>query len=465
MFKDAGKIIRDARERQGIRLEKVSSDLHIRITYLQAIENGRSEILPSPVQGRGFVRMFAYYLKLDPESVLAVWDSPLPNETPPVESETAPEPTANVSKRPGAIWKKLRKKPDESHIPVPSAEPTSPAQSIYDQIGAQLRERREMLGLTREDAEAYTNVRADYLERLEEGKFNELESSVQARGILNSYANFLNLDTETVMIQFANALQLQSAARIFPAKNIKKTPQVRKAGRLSRFFTPDLFIGATVILAVFFLAIYSLITIPAYREKEALKETEVQAYVQLAQTGFVSATVTPPPPTAIPTAEALNSGALIDENLPEPESLVGVSDLDEAENVEPVLTDTPTLAPLDGAVQILIESNQRAFLKVTTDGTVVFIGRSEPARTYAFSGNQIIEVETGNASAFRIQYNNRNLGSLGGYGEVKKIAFSEGFIQTSTPVLSPTPTATIEPTGTAPSSPSTPTATITPYIP
>ena len=96
---------------------------------------------------------------------------------------------------------------------------------------------REMLGLTREDAEAYTNVRADYLERLEEGKFSELESSVQARGILNSYANFLNLDTEAVMIQFANALQLQSAARIFPTKNVKKTPQVRKAGRLSRFFT------------------------------------------------------------------------------------------------------------------------------------------------------------------------------------------------------------------------------------
>lgn len=458
-------MIRDARERQGIRLEKVSSDLHIRVTYLQAIENGRSEILPSPVQGRGFVRMFAHYLKLDPESVLAIWDSPLPNETPSTGSEDAPGSSPNAPKRPGTIWKKLRKKPDESQRPVPSAEPVSLAQSIYDQIGEQLRERRELLGLTREDAEAYTNVRADYLERLEEGKFSELESSVQARGILNSYANFLNLDTEAVMIQFANALQLQSAARIFPTKNVKKTPQVRKAGRLSRFFTPDLFIGATVILAVFFLAIYSLITIPAYREKEALKETEVQAYVQLAQTGIVAATATPPPPTAIPTAEALNSGALIDENLPEPESFVGVSDLDGAEDVEPLLTDTPTLAPLDGAIQILIESNQRAFLKVTSDGTVVFVGRTEPAMTYSFSGNQVVEVETGNASALRIQYNNRNLGSLGGYAEVKKIAFSEGYIQTSTPALSPTPTATIEPTATAPSNASTPTATITPYIP
>ena len=80
-------------------------------------------------------------------------------------------------------------------------------------------------------------------------------------------------------------------------------------------------------------------------------------------------------------------------------------------------------------VSILIESNQRAFLKVTSDGTVVFVGRTEPAMTYSFSGNQVVEVETGNASALRIQYNNRNLGSLGGYAEVKKIAFSEGYIQ------------------------------------
>ena len=59
MYIDAGKIIRDAREAQNISLEKLSENLHIRITYLQAIENGRSEILPSPVQARGFIRMVA----------------------------------------------------------------------------------------------------------------------------------------------------------------------------------------------------------------------------------------------------------------------------------------------------------------------------------------------------------------------------------------------------------------------
>jgi len=82
-----------------------------------------------------------------------------------------------------------------------------------------------------------------------------------------------------------------------------------------------------------------------------------------------------------------------------------------------------------------------------------------------FSGNQIIEVETGNASALQIQYNNRNLGVIGAYGEVKKIVFSESIVQTSTPVLSPTPTATFEPTYTQQADVATPTITITPYIP
>ncbi|HPS48611.1 MAG TPA: helix-turn-helix transcriptional regulator, partial [Flexilinea sp.] len=76
MSVSVGKALRSARESKNIPLSKVSDDLHIRITYLQAIENGRPEILPSPVQGRGFVRMYSDYLKLDTEKILYAWDHP-----------------------------------------------------------------------------------------------------------------------------------------------------------------------------------------------------------------------------------------------------------------------------------------------------------------------------------------------------------------------------------------------------
>lgn len=470
MVKDAGKLIRDTRESQGISLEKISKDLHIRITYLQAIENGRPEILPSAVQGRGFIRMVAIYLKLDPIHVLSVWDEPSLDGVPVPARPAQPNPIPASQKRPSFPFLPNRKKKDQplaaSDQQQDPAALLSPAQSIYDHIGAQLRERRELLGLPLEEAEKFTNVRAQYLQMIEEGKFTELESSVQARGMLYNYANFLNLDGDEVMIQFANALQLQTAARHFPDGNgaqKKKDKQVRKAGPLSRFFTPDLFVGLTVILAVFALTIYSLITIPAYRNQAALKNTAVQEYVNAAQTGIVTPSATPELPTAVPTA-AEAPGALINQDF-------GVSNEFEFEGeenltdeeLEAVETETPV--PMDGAIQIYIEADQRTFLRVTVDEAIVFVGRTEIGRIYPFSGNQIIEVETGNASALRIQYNNRNLGTIGNFGEVKKIVFSESLIQTSTPIVSPTPTETFEPTYTVQSDVATATVTITPYIP
>lgn len=44
---------------------------------------------------------------------------------------------------------------------------------------------------------------------MEDGNFDALPSSVQARGMLNNYAAFLNLDVENIMLQYANALQLK----------------------------------------------------------------------------------------------------------------------------------------------------------------------------------------------------------------------------------------------------------------
>ena len=76
MTKSIGQIIRETREEKNIPLSKVAEDLFIRTTYLQAIENDRTEILPSPVQGRGFVRMYAEYLNMDVKQVLDAWDHP-----------------------------------------------------------------------------------------------------------------------------------------------------------------------------------------------------------------------------------------------------------------------------------------------------------------------------------------------------------------------------------------------------
>ena len=67
---EAGVILQKARESKGVSIKDASDALHIRIPYLQALESGRSEIIPSSVQARGFLRIYAEYLNLNAADVI-----------------------------------------------------------------------------------------------------------------------------------------------------------------------------------------------------------------------------------------------------------------------------------------------------------------------------------------------------------------------------------------------------------
>ena len=64
-----GKILQAAREDRQLTLEQVAAATHIRLRYLQAMEAGDFESLPSRVQMKGFLRSYASQLGLD-ETVL-----------------------------------------------------------------------------------------------------------------------------------------------------------------------------------------------------------------------------------------------------------------------------------------------------------------------------------------------------------------------------------------------------------
>ena len=67
---EAGNILRETREQKGISIKDASDSLHIRIPYLQALESGRAEIIPSSVQARGFLRIYAEYLNLSASDII-----------------------------------------------------------------------------------------------------------------------------------------------------------------------------------------------------------------------------------------------------------------------------------------------------------------------------------------------------------------------------------------------------------
>ena len=108
----------------------------------------------------------------------------------------------------------------------------------------------------------------------------------------------------------------------------------------------------------------------------------------------------------------------------------------------------------EGGVQILVTMMERAWLRVIVDGEVVFEGRSQPNATFIYEGNETIEIFTANGAGVRIAYNQRDLGLLGGFGEVvQRLYGARGIL---TPTVTPTSevTATFTPTMTSTSTPS-----------
>ncbi len=65
-----GALLRASRLRCGEDLRDVSGALRIRLTYLEAIENGRCQELPGPTYAIGFVRAYAEHLGLDSAEVV-----------------------------------------------------------------------------------------------------------------------------------------------------------------------------------------------------------------------------------------------------------------------------------------------------------------------------------------------------------------------------------------------------------
>lgn len=531
---EAGVILRETREQKGVSIKDASDALHIRIPYLQALESGRPEIIPSSVQARGFLRIYSEYLGLNAADVIQEWDnpgsSPLsvkadtkasgPSENhvvsqqqavpsvPPVPGSvpytsntypTNPQSVNNFNKIPqyrqnppqipvnqpaqNIIQNNLNNPNPAGSVNfqdknVPSAEENKPAeaektkekqkkkngislfrkkteiisnepvkevsaQDLFSEIGNELSNRRKFLSLSLEDCESQTLIRSIYLDSMETGNFEQLPSLIQARGMLNNYASFLDLDVDSIMLKFATALQILSEKKN-KRREEKKHKPTKTAGRLKKFFTPDLFVGVFVIVGIAGIIIYSAITITAYRRGVTAPTPDLG--ISLLEQ-YIDTTRTPDfLPTASPTVMPATQIAFMEFEVNEP-------------------TEEPSEIVSSQPVQIFVNANQRALMTVVSDGKEVFSGRTLPNNTYPFDAENLIELTVSNGDAVSVVYNQQNLGRLGKLGEVVTINFSQLMAATPTPQFSPTPTNTYEPTYTPQPETPLPTNTPTPYIP
>jgi len=310
--------------------------------------------------------------------------------------------------------------------------PESLADEIFSEIGIELRTRRELLSLTADEIERHIHVRASFLKAIEAGAFDQLPSPVQTRGMLANYAAFLDLDTDRLMLRFADGLQARHRQK-YPAK--QRAPGSMEASPalppLRSFVAADLLFGIGVAAVLLVLALWGVGRI--------LNPPAAQPRIQSTAPSIsevLAGTSRPRLPEEVSVIPALDT--------PLPAAAEG----NEQELALPTFSGT-------GSVQVSVVAVERAFMRVQVDGEEVFNGRVLPGTAYPFEAEHQIEILTGNGAALRVTFNGRDLGFMGNLGEVVSTIYTASGIATATATLPPTPTLT-------PNVTVTPTATITP---
>jgi cytoskeletal protein RodZ len=400
MSRVVGKKLRETREAKNLTLEQAASATYIRLHYLEAMESGNFNALPSQLQIKGFLRSYGGYLGLNAESLIEAVDLDPWTALATLSEDSEPEGAA-----PG------------------STEVDSAAN--FESVSQTLRSQRKVLGLSLEDVAQHTHLRIGYLKALESGEIDALPSPVQGRGMLKNYAIFLGLDSDQMLLLFADGLQARLAEKTPRLDEQSIRPKTSPPRRERRFLSRDLVIGIVLALSLVVFIVWGTIQVTALRSDESGEPTALS----IAEVLLPSSTQTPIPsltPTLLP---------LFDEN----NDTVGVVEELVAEETQEVLFVSENI---EGAVQVQIIARQRAWMRITVDGDVEFDGRIIPGTAYGFAGEEYVEITTGNGAGLQVFYNDLDLGTLGTIGEVINFVITVSGVQTPTPTITFTPTET-----------------------
>jgi cytoskeletal protein RodZ len=305
--------------------------------------------------------------------------------------------------------------------------PLEQSPEIFKEIGAELRERRELLSLHLDEVERNTHVKAHYLEALEKGAMDDLPSTVQTRGMLSNYATFLDMDVDALLLRFADALQARHRERN-PQKRARKPgqPIVANMPPIRTFIAGDIIFGIGMAVLLVGFAIWGVSRVVTIQSQQ-----EVQ-----------------------PTAPSISDVLLAS---PDPSQLRATETLQPVEAFPGLATVTIVIPTQDVNVEVQVNlvASERTYMRVVVDGEVAFEGRVVPGNAYPFQAESQIEVLVGSGAAIRIVYNGRDLGLMGTFGQVVSNIYTANEIITPTALSSPSATTTIPPTSTVP-----PTATL-----
>ena len=338
-------------------------------------------------------------------------------------------------------------------------------------LGGWLKQRREELEISVEQAEQETRIRSRYLTALESEDIDSLPDPVVSRGFLRNYATYLGLDPKEALDRFSGFLappvqDSMPSEEPSPFDTPFRPVALHKMPSLSRRSrTLGLFALAIIVLAAVSLAVwlgYPRLVALMTRTADTPAPTLVATFTPKATEASTATTHTPAP-------------AVTETSEPTPFDAPATPIL--TITLMPTFTPSPSpspSAPVYTGIFLELVFTDTSWVQVSTDGVRQFQGELEVDTYRSWYGDNRVELRIGNAGAVLVTVNGELLGTLGPSGDVVERIFEkvdDGVMQaTATPEIEgtagveQTPVPTNEPTIALPSPTISPINTITPTI-
>lgn len=282
-------------------------------------------------------------------------------------------------------------------------------------MGADLKAERERQGLTIQDIERETSIRAAYIQALEQGDYNALPNEVYVKGFIRSYAGFLHMDTEKLVQEYREAIHGADVGPIQKA-NPETTSLVNESApfssgsdfreRVEKSSKKQMiFMAVATVVIAFVGSIYYFFGDDPNAEKPA--QTAQQNVAQQPQTQAQN-------PASGQNPQAQNS-ASTQNGQPAAQ--------------QPVQTIGNTANASAGQADVTAKFTGRCWIQAIADGKVIYEGTVEANHTLRWTGKKEVIVTAGNAGAIDVTYNGQHVGKLGKEGIVVEKKFSNGKIE------------------------------------
>ena len=114
-----GQILKEAREKKGVTASQAAAATRMKIQAVEALERDDFSRMAAPMYAKGFIKLYAEYLGLDPAPLVREYvDLHAPKTRPPLTPEDAPQPREGASERKKIDWSKFKLLIDKWKRPV-----------------------------------------------------------------------------------------------------------------------------------------------------------------------------------------------------------------------------------------------------------------------------------------------------------------------------------------------------------